>query len=344
MSKKLRKWLFWLVNAAALMLSVTFLFSGWTKANDPIGTMVKLSDYAMAMGLPIQKGLLLLTTSVALAFTEFSLGVCLLFGLNRRHVPRFSLLLMAVMTLLTLWLAAFNPVEDCGCFGDALILTHGQTLLKNIILTACAVLVCWRPRYQLRLVRTSSAWLVSTPLMVGIVMYAFYCIYALPIVDFRPWHVGADIRKMMEEPKLHSRYTYRIHELDVADFAAIDPNTGEDRSSDIIYGQGYTFLLVAPNLRVADQGCVGLVNEVYDYATRHGFGFYCLTASTTEDQDYWTDHTGAEYSYLESDELLLRTMVRANPGLLLIADGKVIQKWSNWTLPDETELEELTHK
>ena len=341
MSKQFRRGLFWLVNAAAFILAVTFLFSGWVKANDPIGTMVKLSDYCTAMGLGVGEGMLLLAASVSLAFVEFSLGVCLLFGLNRKSVPRLALVMMAVMTLLTVWLALFNPVEDCGCFGDALILTNKETLLKNIVLLVCAVLVWWRPRYQLRLIRPASAWLVSTPLMVGIVVYAFYCINALPVVDFRPWHVGADLRQMLEEPEQHDPHSFRVHELDVAEFYAIDEATETDRSTDIIYAENPTLLIIAPDLKTADQGCVGLLNEAYDYAVLHGIPFYCLTASDVQAQHYWNEHTGAEYPYLQSDERLLMTMVRANPGLLLISNGKVVAKWSNWMLPDEAELESV---
>ncbi|MBQ3780690.1 MAG: DoxX family protein [Bacteroidaceae bacterium] len=341
MSKALRKGLFWLVNAAALLLALTFLFSGWVKANDPIGTMFKLADYTAAMGIPLGEGLLLLTAAIALAFVEFSLGVCLLFGLNRKFVPRLTLLLMAVMTLLTLWLALFNPVEDCGCFGDALILTNTETLLKNLVLTACALLVWWRPRYQMRLVRTSGAWLISTPLMAGIVCYAFYCINYLPVVDFRPWHVGADVRHMMEHPVLHSPHSYRIHELDVADFYAYDTANGDDRTADLIYAEGPVMLIVAPDLSAADQGCVGLLNEAYDYAVLHGIPCYCLTASDAEAQANWNEHTGAEYPCLQSDERMLKTIVRANPGLVVLSDGKVVAKWSNWNLPDEAELDSL---
>ncbi|MDO4995003.1 MAG: DoxX family protein [Bacteroidales bacterium] len=339
MSKRLRRGAYRLVNAAAFVLAVTFLFSGWVKANDPIGTMVKLTDYSAALGLGIGEGMLLLVASVGLAFVEFSLGVCLLFGLNRKLVPRLTLVLMAVMTLLTVWLAVFNPVEDCGCFGDALILTNTETLLKNLVLLACALLVWWRPRYQLRLVRPASAWLISTPLMVGIVVYALYCIGALPVVDFRPWHVGADVRRMMDDPERHDPHSYRVHELDVAEFYAIDAASEADHSTDIIYAEGPTLLIVAPDLRAADQGCVGLLNEAYDYAEMHGIPFYCLTASDEQDRHYWNEHTGAEYPCLQSDERLLKTMVRANPGLILLCDGKVIAKWSNWALPDEAELD-----
>lgn len=339
MNRRLRRIVYWLVNAAALLLALTFLFSGFVKANDPIGTMVKLGDYSTALHIGLHEGMLLLAAAVALAFTEFSLGVCLLFGLNRRMVPRLTLLLMALMTVLTAWLAWYDPIEDCGCFGDVLILTNGQTLLKNVVLLVCAVLVWWRPRYQLRLLRTGSSWLVSTPLMVGIVCYAFYCIYALPVLDFRPWHVGADLRQMMDEPVLHSRYTYRVHELDVADFYTIDTASGADLGSDIIHKEGPTLLLIAPDLHTADQGCAGLVNEAYDYAAQYGIDFYCLTASDEQARNYWTEHTGAEYPYLESDRQLLKTMVRANPGLLLLSDGRIIAKWSNWTMPSEEELD-----
>lgn len=332
----------WVVNICRLLLSLTFLFSGFVKANDPLGTAIKLVDYQAAMGVEPADGLLTLGASIALSAFEFSLGVALLFGLNRRVTAHLTTLFMLVMTALTVWLYATDAVTDCGCFGDAFILTNGQTLLKNIVLlAACVPLVLWS-RMQKRLVSEQNSWMVSFPLMVGIVGYAVVCIYRLPCIDFRPYHVGADLVAMRERPSFSSTYTYKIHELDVMDFYMLDAETDEDVADDYLMAEGYKLMLVAPDLSVADQGCVGDINLIYDYAHRARIPFCCVTASDTKAQAFWVDHTGAEYDFYQSDERTLKTMVRANPGLVLFKDGVVVHKWSNWNMPDEEALEQLT--
>ena len=336
----MKKALPWVVNICRLLLAVTFLFSGFVKANDPLGTSFKLQDYCAAVGLENVNDWVTLVASVALSFVEFSLGVCLLMGLNRRFVATCTTVFMALMTVVTLWLAVTNAVTDCGCFGDALILTNQQTFVKNLILLGASLIVLRWNRLQKRFISENNAWLVSTPAMVSILLYAFYCIYHLPVIDFRPYHVGADLVKLREEPVLGSKMTYKLHELDVVDLYIMDAKTEEDVTDSVIYRKGYTFLLVAPDLTTADEGCAGSINMIYDYAVQHGYGFFCLTACDAEAQDHWTDYTGAEYRFYLADDRTLKTMIRANPGLILLKDGKVMKKWSNWNLPEESENEE----
>ncbi|MBQ3908581.1 MAG: DoxX family membrane protein, partial [Bacteroidaceae bacterium] len=130
-----------LANVCRLLLAVTFLFSGFVKLNDPLGTQYKIEDYAHAFGLAaLAPQPVPLVLSVVLAMLEFCLGVWLFFGINRRRSVALAILLMAVFTPLTLYLAIANPVQDCGCFGDALLLTNWQTFWKNVLLL-CAALV-----------------------------------------------------------------------------------------------------------------------------------------------------------------------------------------------------------
>ena len=135
-----------LVNACRFLLGATFVFSGFVKAIDPIGTQYKLQDYISAVGMGgIVPDIVTLLASVALSALEFSLGVFVLFAIRRHLVSKILVAFMAVMTLITVWIALFNPVKDCGCFGEALRLTNVQTLLKNIVLLAASVVVAWRP-------------------------------------------------------------------------------------------------------------------------------------------------------------------------------------------------------
>ena len=133
-----------LVNVCRIVLAVTFVLSGFVKAVDPLGTQYKLHDYLAAMGVgSLVPDFVTLVGAVLLAAVEFCLGVLLLFAIRRRMTSRLILILMSIMTALTVWIYIADPVSDCGCFGDALVLTNGETLLKNIVLLACSVVI-WK--------------------------------------------------------------------------------------------------------------------------------------------------------------------------------------------------------
>jgi len=344
-TKRLHKVKPYAVIVSRVLLALTFLLSGWVKANDPLGFATKLHEYAVAIGLPISDGnLLLLTVAIAMAFVEFSLGVAYALGHHRYATAFFGAAFLALMTLFTLWLALFNPVYDCGCFGDVLILSNWQTFGKNLLLLACAILLLRDYKMQKPLLHESVSWLVSLPCMAGIVAYAVWCVISLPRVDFRPYYEGADLRKawndaLASEPKVESLpATFLSHRSDVLDILLIDTVTMEEVTERILNDSGVTLLLVSPSLAKADQGCVGDINMLYEAAQRRGYTMYCLTASNVFDRLRWMEYTGAEYPFLEGNEEVLKTMVRANPGLLLLRDGVVLRKWSNWNLPDEEEL------
>ena len=137
-----------LTNVSRFVLAAVFVFSGFVKANDPLGFQYKLGDYAIAFGVADWfSDAMLLFATIALAALEFTLGVYLFFGINRRLTSWVVTLLMGVMTPLTLYLALENPVSDCGCFGDAIVLTNWQTFGKNVVLSIAAVVVlCMRNR------------------------------------------------------------------------------------------------------------------------------------------------------------------------------------------------------
>jgi len=124
-----------LVNIARFVVALTFILSGFVKAVDPMGTQYKIADYLAAMHIgQYVPDFVPLIASVLLSATEFWLGVCLLFAIRRRVVTRIILVWMIIMTPLTLWLALTNPISDCGCFGDAIVLTNWQTFWKNVVL------------------------------------------------------------------------------------------------------------------------------------------------------------------------------------------------------------------
>ena len=321
------------VNIARLVLAVTLILSGFVKAVDPLGTQYKIQDYLTAMGLGgIVPDLLTLSTSVLLSGLEFILGICLLFAIRRRFVSKVVLVMMVPMTMLTLWLAIADPIHDCGCFGDALVLTNWQTLWKNVVLLALAVIV-WRwPLLMPRLIGESNQWIVFNYSSLFILLVvALRSLYTLPQFDFRPYYIGADIRegwqKMMEG-----------EDSPYADFFIESINDGEDITEQVLNDKGYTLLLIAPHLEQADDSQLDELNRIYDYSVEQGYPFYCLTASSAKAISRWQDMTGAEYPFCQTDDITLKTMIRSNPGLMLLKDGKVIRKWSHNALPEEEEL------
>ncbi len=363
------------VNVCRFVLAATFIFSGYVKAIDPLGTLYKLKDYAAAMSL---NGLLpdwvLVGVAIALGALEFALGVFMLFAVRRHVVSRITLAFMTAMTVLTLWIFVADPVKDCGCFGDALKLTNGETLLKNIVLIACAALVAWRPADMARFISRSNQWIVRYYTVAYIVITSVYCLYTLPIFDFRPYHVGTNIKQGMEipegaeQPEFESTFllrkngetreftldnypdstweyvdtrtvqTKKGYEPPIHDFALTTCDTGEDITEQVLTKKGYTFLLVSPRLAVADDSNFGDIDQIYEYAEENGADFYCVTASANDEIERWRDLTGAEYHFCNADETTLKTMIRSNPGLMLLKDGTIIGKWSHNTLPQTDDL------
>ena len=325
------------VNIARLVVALAFILSGFVKAVDPLGTQYKIADYLGAMHLGTYvPSIITLLASVLLSATEFWLGICLLFAIRRRVVTRLILMWLIIMTPLTLWLAIANPISDCGCFGDAIVLTNWQTFWKNVVLLACAILLAKYPLEMPRLISRGNQWIVKNFTALFILIVAVRSLYDLPYFDFRPYHIGTDLRtgwqKMMEG-----------EESPYADFF-IERGDGEDITDSLLNLKGYVFLLVSPHLEDADESQFGRLNLIYEYAIEEGYPFYGLTASGEKAITKWRDGTGAEYAFCQTDDVVLKTMIRSNPGLILLKDGKIIRKWSHNNLPDETMLSDRLEK
>ena len=326
-----------LVNIARFVVALTFILSGFVKAVDPMGTQYKIADYLTALRIgQYVPDFMPLIGSVLLSATEFWLGVCLLFAIRRRVVTRIILVWMIIMTPLTLWLALTNPISDCGCFGDAIVLTNWQTFWKNVVLLACAALIAWQPLEMMRFISRSNQWIVMNFTALFILVVAGQSLYKLPYFDFRPYHIGTDLRKgwlkMMEGED--SPYTDLFMQRE----------DGTDITDSILNLKGYLFLLVSPHLEQADESQFDKLNQLFEYTQEKGYPLYGLTASSGKAINRWRNGTGAEYEFCQTDDIVLKTMIRSNPGLILLRDGKIIRKWSNNNLPNETILTDNLEK
>ena len=327
-----------IVNIARLVLAVTLILSGFVKAVDPLGTQYKIADYLQALHLGTYvPDFLTLGAAVVLSAIEFGMGICLLFAIRRRLTTLLALLMMLIMTPLTLWLAVANPISDCGCFGDVLVLTNWQTFWKNVILLVAAVIARRWPMDMVRFISKSNQWIVINYTAVFILIVSGRSLYYLPYFDFRPYHVGADLcngwQQMMEG-----------EDSPYSDFFVERLDDGEDITEQLLTDKGYVFLLVSPHLEQADDSQLDLMNQVFEYAEDNGYPFYCLTASGEKGISHWRDQTGAEYPFCQTDDIVLKTIIRSNPGLLLLKNGIIIRKWSHNNLPDEYLLSDRLEK
>lgn len=369
------------MNACRFLLAAVFIFSGFVKAVDPLGSFYKIQDYLAAFGMASWfPSYLQLLFAIVLSALEFSVGVFLFFGIRRKFATTISLLLMIVMTPLTLYLALVNPVSDCGCFGDAWVLTNWETFGKNVVLFVAAVSVFRGGKLIGRFITAKVAWMVSMYTFLFVFALSFYCLSNLPILDFRPYKIGQNIKKNMEIPEgekadvLEGRFILekdgkrqeftldnypdstwtfveartvvkeKGYEPIIHDLSITSLETGEDLTDSILSDKGYTFLLVAHHIEAADDSNIDLINEIYDYSVEHGYGFYALTSSSEEQIELWRDKTGAEYLFCEVDDIALKTMIRSNPGLMLIKEGTILNKWGDNRLPDEYVLTDRLEK
>ena len=360
------------INALRFALALVFAFSGFVKTADPMGTVYKMADYADAFGFAVHPALLLVG-AYALIAIEYVMGVALFFGLYRRFYLGLMIVFLSVMTPLTLLLALTNPVSDCGCFGDALVLTHWQTFGKNVALLVMAIVVLIWHRRLWRVVSDRVQWLVFVYAALSIFLFMQNALRHLPAWDFRPYAIGSNIIEGMMVPEDAPQDEYETlfvlekeGELRTFTFDNYPDSTwhlvrrenrliskgytppiedfylstldGEDVTWEVLEQPGYTFFMVARNLKRANEGMLDVINDLYDYAKVHNYPFYMLTSSSADVIDVWNEHTGAAYPYLNADEILLKTMIRANTGLIVLKDATVVGKWSAADFPHDKQL------
>lgn len=317
-----------LINFCRVLLGLTFMFSGIVKAIDPMGTQIKLSDYLYAFGMG---GTLLDSTLLILACLlagfEILIGSYLIMGVFCKGSSLLALIMMVLFTPFTLYLALKNPVQDCGCFGDAIILTNWQTFGKNLFLLLLAILVFAKRRLIVPFVAIKRQWIVTIFIVAISIRFMAANVNGLPVLDFRPYKVGVNLKQEVltdNNPEFH-------------DFYLMDDSL-RDVTPAILGNPDYTFLLVSPHLETSSENNLDLIDDVFDYCERWGYNMIGVTSSGRAQIGQWIENAGAELSFLTCDEVPLQTMVRSNPGLVLLKDGVIINKWSNARIPSDEEL------
>ncbi|MBR5240869.1 MAG: triose-phosphate isomerase [Muribaculaceae bacterium] len=368
------------VILSRIVVGLTFLFSGFVKGVDPIGVSIKLKEYFVALGIDILSpssslGADFVTTfsiasAVALSIFEFVLGAAILFGIYRKLAPTFAVITMLFMTPLTLYLAIKNPVQDCGCFGEAVVLTNWQTFYKNLILTFAATILLFYNHKVKELFVKSIRWLPTMFSIFYILSISILSYLYQPVLDFRPYKSGINIREAMKQEEVVPEYLFlyekdgeqkeftidnapmndptwsfvdRIERLPegVEQKEELDFNVRDndlDITADILSDENYTFLLLVPTVEGYDNSWDDKIFNLYDYAFEHSYNFYALTP----DVDLLNDRLngmGILFPCYTMDETVIETIARGNPAVAMLKDGILYWKISPRDLLDMAQYE-----
>lgn len=361
---------------ARIIFGLVFLFSGFVKAVDPLGTAYKISDYLEAFSLT-SLDFLAFPASLLLIATEFTIGFNILFNVHLKASTWVASLFMLVMTPVTLYLAISNPISDCGCFGDAIVMTNWQTFYKNVVLCIILAIIAILQNHTRPWLSNWGACVVTLlPILISFGI-SIYCYNLLPIIDFRPYKIGNNIIEGMQIPEdapLDKYETTFFYEKDGVEQAfTLDNYPAEDSTwtfvrqesklieqgfvppihdfsiitedgdiTDLVLEDaGYTLLVISHKVEKASTKNIKCVKSTISNAKKAGANVIWLTSSYSDDIEEFKTKFEINDTFGATDDITLKTIVRSNPGLVLIKDATVIEKWHHNSLPTKEKLNQL---
>lgn len=353
-----------LVLIARIFVAVTFIFSGFVKLVDPIGSQYKFEEYFSASVLNMEFLIpYALPLSIVLILAEIILGVMLLVGFKPK-LTTWSLFIISILFLFLTWYSAYyNKVNDCGCFGDAIKLTPWETFYKNVLLIALVVFLLVKKDDIKPFPSKKIAKVITMASMFVFLFITYYVLVHLPIIDFRPYKVGVNILDGMVVPEgakedvYNDTWIYKVNGED-KEFTTeekpweIEGATFVDRKTELVEkgyeppikdftmernGEDVTkqlmekdklMLVVMYNLLKSDKEGLKKVKAITDTAIQNGYDVYAFTASTQDQYNAIKKEYNFDFDLLSCDETTLKAIVRGNPGILTIAKGTITGKWN----------------
>lgn len=353
----------WIIRLAA---GSVFMFSGFAKAIDPYGTLYKVDAYLASMSLDIWPNLELVGV-FALCAAEFLVGVFILTGCFRRSTAIIAAIIMAFMLPLTLWIAVSDPVDDCGCFGDALVISNWATFWKNVALTAA---IAWLVVYNKKchwLVTPALQWIAFVATSIFIVVIELFGYISQPLIDFRPYKQGEPIidfenQATAEEPQFIFIYEKdgirkEFRDTDVLpeesegwefvdrkelphqqpkastaengkSLRIWDKTGEEDVTEEAIDEKGMELLVMMPNLKEVSPATTWKLNSLYEWSIKNNVFMAAVVSGTPDEIDEWEDLSMASYPIFTADDTQIKEVVRGNPAVVYLVDGKIEWKSS----------------
>jgi uncharacterized membrane protein YphA (DoxX/SURF4 family) len=366
-----------LLTISRILVGLTFMFSGFVKAVDPVGTEIKFHDYLEAMGLDVLMPYALLF-SFLLNGAEFLIGLMLIFNVFPKLSGWGALLFLALFTPITLWLALANPVSDCGCFGDAVKLTNWQTFWKNIVLLAIVLFFIIGYRKSKAQEKTKLRLILLFCFACLAFGFQFYNFYNLPVIDFLPFKKGVNIKEAITIPEdaEHDTYETVIHyknlksgeskaftiddipyedtlnwaydttitnlikkgyEPPINDFFLTDLN-GEDITEQILANPGFSFVIVMHDMEKAMPRVTKKIEEIAEFADDNRIPFYCFTSSGSAVTSKYKESLPENLIICTGDYKMLKSMMRSNPGFVILKNAVIIDKFHYFNIPDKKHL------
>lgn len=359
-----------------IFIGLIFVFSGFVKAIDPMGSTYKFIDYFEAFHLSFLN-FITFPLAILLSTGELVIGINLLLGVRMRLTSYALLIFMSFFTVLTLILAIYNPVSDCGCFGDAIILTNWQTFWKNIVILLPTFIVFFSRNKYIPFYPENVEWRMTFAFLLSGIVISIYCNRNLPVLDFRPYKIGTNIPENMKIPEntpVDEYETILVYEKNgirkefntenfpwkdttwkwvetrqvlikkgyeppIHDFT-ITAEDGYDITDIVVSDPNYSFLLIADDLAKSNINAFKKINKIAKSCINNNdCSFYCLTSSTNDEIKSFREKVRLDFDFYLTDEITLKTIIRSNPGLLLIKEGNIIGKWHYNNFPALNPLE-----
>lgn len=344
------------VVALRWVVGAVFIFSGLVKGIDLWGVIYKVTDYINAFGwdwaLPYVG-----VVAVMMPLAEFTIGFLLFIGSFRRVAVWLALAIMAFMLPLTAYVAIYDPVADCGCFGDALVISNIVTFWKNVVITLALCFLLWKNATVRSLYGPAVQWLTVVFPVVYLLVIMAVGFYEQPLIDFRPYKAGtyiigdneggldAEYSFIYEKNGHRQRFslydlpdttwTFVNREESVPDSVAGDGKVvnqlvffdGDyDVASEVLPLEGDVVLLLIPDLASVNVSSTFMINEMYDSLSESGIMMICLIGGSDSDIDEWREISMADYPVYKMDDTMVKTIARGNPALVRVSDGRILWK------------------
>jgi uncharacterized membrane protein YphA (DoxX/SURF4 family) len=357
-------------HLSRILLGALFIFSGFVKGVDPVGTEYRIVDYFIAYGADWAFPMAL-PLSVIMNAAEFVLGMMLLFNVKIRTTFWLTLLMMVFFTITTFYDALYNLVPDCGCFGNAIILSNWQTFYKNLLILGFLMVAFFAQKKLKSWFSIKVEYILTFIFILGFVSFEIYNIRHLPVIDFREWKVG---NRMAPQDKLPLQYFLKYENTETGEEKeylspdypyddsvwmshwefvgqrVVDPNPktavlmiedaeGNNMSAEIIENPDFQFMFVAYDLSKTD---LSKLEEIKDFARLcqdKGYSFIMLTSTLPEEVEAFVEMNNLSIDYCFTDDVSLQAMIRSNPGLVLLKDAVVLGKWHYNDFPGFDEFE-----
>lgn len=349
------------------IVGFVFLFSGFVKIIDPAGVGLIIEEYFKLVG-GGEWHTFYVFTGALLSIAEMLLGIGVLLGLKMKIMAKGALLFMLFFTALTFFLALFNPITDCGCFGEAIKLTNWETFFKDLILLFFALILYYQRDKFIRIAPPKLEWFFTSMFAVFLVSLSIYSYRNLPMIDFMEFKVGTNIKERLsftaqsdlqkfETILIYSKsgkeHEFSIDEIPDSTYTFVDSKTVEKKGSEtftpidlaiwdssgnyitdsLLSIKGPLFVATTPFAEALGKRRSSRLNRLFDSLLKRDVPMVLLTGSSRQQNDLLIQKYNLNMPLFHADFKTLYTMNRSFGGTIFLYDATIISKWATSDIP-----------